>query len=236
MVNYEEAIKKPFTDIGRLILGIVLSLIPIVNWIAQGFILESSGVGKTKPSKNMPEWKDLGDYFIKGFLSFVITFIYMLPAIILFISIAGYAAVSLMAAFGGVMPEGFISAMAAGNLPRGEIAQFFSQNWMLALPTLVNLAPLILLGLFLLLVAIYLSPIAILNYLKNKKFGKAFEFSFVFKKAFTIKYFIVWILAGVIGLVLKTILSFIPWIGAAITFFITGVIAYSLYGQVFREK
>ena len=50
-VNYEEAIKKPFTDIAKLIIGIILSFIPIIWWFAKGFILESSGLGKIKPSK-----------------------------------------------------------------------------------------------------------------------------------------------------------------------------------------
>jgi len=236
MVNYEEALKKPFTDLGKLVLGIILSIIPIVNWIAQGFIIENSGVGKNKPSKKMPEWKDLGDYFVKGFLSYVILFIYLIPAIIVFLIAIGYAAGSLFSAFAGVMPEGFMSSMMTGNLPTGGMGQLFSQHWMLALPTLITLAPLILLGLILVLIAVYLAPIAILNYLKNKKFGKAFDFSFVFSKAFTGKYFIVWLIAGIIGVILRMILSFIPWLGFAIAYFISGVIAYSLYGQVFREK
>jgi hypothetical protein len=236
MVNYEEAIKKPFTDLGKLILGIILSIIPIVNWIAQGYIIENSGLGKNKPSKKMPEWKNLGDYFKKGLLSYVILFIYMIPAIIVFSIAIGYAAGSLLAAFGGVMPEGFMSSMMAGQVQREELRQLLSQHWMLALPTLITLAPILLLGLFLLLVAVYLSPIAVLNYLKNKKFGKAFDFNFVFSKAITGKYFTAWLVAGVIAAILRAVLFFIPWIGFAIAYFISGVIAYSLYGQVFKEK
>ena len=236
MVNYEEAIKKPFTEFGKLILGIILSLIPIVNWIAQGFILECSGIGKNKPSKKMPEWKEFGDYFVKGIVSYIIMFVYMIPAIVVFMVAVGVAASSMIPALLGVMPQGFMSSMAAGTMGKGELSQFFSQNWMLALPTLLSIAPLIILGLLLVLAAAYLSPMAILNYIKNKKFGKAFDFGYVFSKAFTANYLVVWIIAGVIGLVLNMILSFIPWLGSAIAFFISGVIAYSLYGQVFREK
>jgi hypothetical protein len=236
MVNFEEALKKPFTDFGKLILGIILSIVPIVNWIAQGFIIESSGLGKNKPSKKMPEWKDLGDYFVKGLLSYIIIFVYAIPAIIVSVAAIGYSAVSLTTAFMGVMPEGFMSAMMAGNLPKEQVGQFFSQNWVLAMPTLMAVAPLIILGLVLLLAAVYLSPVAILNYLKNKRFGKAFDFSFVTGKAFTVKYFIVWLIAGIIALVLKVILAFIPFVGPAIAFFVSGIIVYTLYGQAFREK
>jgi len=236
MVNYEESLKKPFSDLGKLIIGIILSVIPIVNWIAQGFIIESSGIGKNKPSKNMPEWKDSWDYFVKGLLSYIIAFIYAIPAIIVLVIAFGYAITSLFSTFMGVMPEGFMSSMMAGQVPKGEIAQIMSQNWILALPTITRAAPLILLGLLLLLVAAFLSPVAVLNYLKNKKFEKAFDMNFITKKAFTAKYFVVWLAAGIITLVLKAVLSFIPFLGFAIAYFISGVIAYSLYGQVYREK
>lgn len=236
MVNYEESFKKPFTDLIKLLIGIILSVIPIVNWISQGFILECSGVGKTKPSKNMPEWKDIWDYFVKGLLSYIIAIIYAIPAIIVFGIAVGFAAGSLMTTFMGVMPEGFASSMMANQASSGAIGQMLSQNWMLALPTIITVAPLILLGLLLLLIAVYLSPIAILNYLKNKKFSKAFDFNFVTGKAFKVNYFIIWLVTGVIALVLKAILSFIPFAGSAIAFFISGVIAYSLFGQYFREK
>lgn len=236
MVNYEDALKKPFTDLTKLVLGIILSIVPIVNWIAQGFILECSGAGKNKPSKKMPEWKNLGDYFVKGFLSYVIMFIYAIPAFIVFLVAVGFAAGSMIAAFSGAMPQEMTNSMMIGQANRAELGQFFSQNWMLAMPALISIAPLLILGLILLAIALYLSPIAVLNYIKNKKFGKAFDFGFVFKRAFRLNYFIVWIIAGVIGLILKMVLSYIPWLGAAIAFFVTGVIAYSMYGEIFREK
>lgn len=235
MVNYEESLKKPFTDLVKLIIGIILSVIPIVNWIAQGFIIECSGVGKNKPSKNMPEWKDMLDYLVKGLLSQIIALIYAIPAIIVLVIAFGFAIGSLVSTFTGILPEGFMSSMMAGQVT-GETANILTQNWMLALPTIISVAPLVILGLILLLIAAYLSPIAVLNYLKNKKFSKAFDLSFVTSKAFKVNYLITWIVVGVIALILKAILSFIPWIGSAIAFFISGVIAYSLFGQVFREK
>jgi len=236
MVKYENALKKPFTDLGKLVLGIILSIIPIINWIAQGFILECSGAGKNKPSKKMPKWKGLGDLFVKGFLSYVITFIYMVPAIIVFLVTIGYAASFLMPALVGIMPEGFISSMMAGQITGEDMGLLMSQNWMLILPALTAVAPILLLGMILLLAAFYLSPIAVLNYLKNKRFGKAFDFSFVISKALTGKYLITWLIAGIITIILRSVLFYIPWIGSSIAFFISGVIAYSLFGQVFREK
>jgi len=222
-VNYEEAIKKPFTDLMKLIIGVILSIIPIVHWLAKGFILECSGLGKTKPSKKMPEWKGWWYLFVKGFASDAILVIYAIPAILVFLVGAGAAVSSLAGTF-----------FASGSSPEA-MSQLISQNWYMALPTLLEIAPIMILGFILLLIAFYLTPIAVLNYLKTKKFGEAFNFSKVTKKAFTADYFVVWIIALIITAIVTAILSIIPAIGPQIAFFITGVIAYSLYGQIFRK-
>src|SRR3989344_4043515 len=70
------AIQKPFTDIKKLLIGIVLSIVPIVNFFSIGFSLESSGLGRNKKSAKMPEWDEWGDYFIKGLFAFVIGLLY----------------------------------------------------------------------------------------------------------------------------------------------------------------
>jgi hypothetical protein len=237
MVNYEEAIRKPFSDLAKLVIGIVLSVIPIIHWIAKGFILESSGVGKTKPSKNMPEWKDWGDLFVKGLLSDIIFLIYAIPAILVFILGAGLTIMSLMSGFlGTMMTQEMINQIQTGEAPPEVINQIISQNWMMILPTLMALAPVMLLALILLLFAFYLRPIATLNYIKSKKFSEAFDLSLVFKKAFTGNYFVVWLVATLITVIAMAILMFIPVLGRAIAVFVSGVIAFTLYGQVYREK
>jgi len=236
MVNYEEALKKPLTDLGKLVLGIILSIIPIIQLVAYGFAIECSGVGKNKPSKKMPEWRGYVEYFVKGLVAIIIAIIYAIPAILVLSIGIGYAAISMITTLVGIMPQDLLNSLMAGQVAGTQLEQFFTQNWMLTLPTLAAAAPVILIGLILLLIASYASPIAILNYLKNKSFGKAFDFGFVFSKALTLKYFIIWIIVGLISIVLNAVLSFIPWIGSAIAFFVSSVITWSLYGQVFREK
>jgi len=230
MVNYEEAIKKPFTDIVKLIIGIVLSIIPIISWIAKGFMIESSGLGKTKPSKKMPEWENWGHLFIKGLASDIILLIYALPAILVFIIGAGFALGSLASIFLGTIPPGMMSETSPG--PMEDIIR---QNWSELLPILITLAPIILLALILLLLALYLTPMAVLNYVKKKRFSAAFDFNTVLKKALTGKYFFVWLAVIIISGIVIAILSFIPFLGPAIAMFIMGVFSYSLYGQVYRE-
>jgi hypothetical protein len=226
MVNYEESIKKPFTDIVKLVIGIVLSIIPIIHWIAKGFILECSGFGKTRPSKNMPEWKDWLYLFIKGLASDIILFIYAIPAIVVFIIGAGIA-------IGSLAQSALISPELMG---KPEVAsQLISQNWYLALPALMQAAPIIIVGFILFLIATYLAPIAVLNYLNTKKFGEAFDFSKITKKAFTGNYFVNWLIVVIITAIVTFILSIVPFVGPQIAFFITGVIGYSIYGQVLRK-
>lgn len=233
-MDYESAIRKPFTDGGKLVLGIILSIVPIVNWIARGFMLECSGVGKSKPSKSMPEWKDLGYYFVKGFVSYVVAFVYAIPAIIVFVITASYAIGSLASIIMGAIPMGFNSMMPSqiGE----ELRLAMSQNWMQIIPILITAAPLVGLGLILLAIGMYLYPIGVLNYLKSKDLGKAFDLSMVTKKALTVNYLIAWIVSGVIFLAIQAVLSFIPLLGSAIAFFVAGVISWDLFGQAFREK
>ncbi len=237
MVNYEDAVKKPFTDLGKLFLGVILSAVPVVNWVTQGFVLECSGVGKNRPSRRMPDWKGFEDLFVKGFMSYLIMFVYAIPALLVFTMTLGYTAAYLLPTFIGLMPEGVSATVATGG-----IREIFTQNWMQMLPTLVTMSavliPMMLLGVLLLLVAIYLSPIGILNYIKTKKFAKAFDLNFVNKKAFKSKYLLTWLVSVIIAMVLKSVLTLWlgPWIGAAATFFIASTIAFSLFGQVMREK
>jgi len=42
MVDYGGAFKKPFQDITKLVIGIVLMIIPIVNFLAMGYFIETA--------------------------------------------------------------------------------------------------------------------------------------------------------------------------------------------------
>jgi len=92
MVNYTEAIKRPFTDGKKFLIGVLLNILPIVNLLVVGYTLECAKSAMKKKYK-LPEWENWGDYFVKGLLATIIGFIYMIPALMLlligFITIAG---------------------------------------------------------------------------------------------------------------------------------------------------
>jgi hypothetical protein len=236
MVNYEESFKKPFTDLTKLVIGIVLSFIPIIHWIARGFTIETSGLGKSKPSAKMPEWKNFGHLFVRGLLADIIFFIYTLPAIIIFAVGIGITIASVFSSVAGsFLPTDFFQAIRMGQFQDGTMRQMMMQNWPMMLPGILTAVPLFLLALLLLLIASYVSPIAILNYVKTNKFSEAFNFSFVCKKVCNGKYFMVWLIVVILTAIISAILSYIPVVGKAAAFFIIGVIAFTLYGQIFRE-
>lgn len=237
MVSYGESVKKPFTDLKKLLIGIVLSIIPIVNFtVVQGFAMESSGVGKAKPSKNMPEWKEWRQLFVKGLAAAVIKIIYMLPALVVIAVAVGLAIGDIASALlGTVVTPDLMKQIKAGETTPEQVQMLFRENWYLILPTVMKLAPIFLVGLLLLLIAAFLTPMAVLNYLKKRKFSAAFELSTVARKALTGKYILTWLVVIVLAIVLGVILSLIPLLGPAILLFLISVISYSLFGQAYRE-
>lgn len=236
MVKYEEAIKKPFTDIMKLVVGIILSFVPIINWIAKGFAIECSGLGKNKPSKDMPKWGSVTDLFVKGLLSDIIFFIYALPAVIVLLFGVGLTIGSLMNVYmGSVISPELMTSVMKNQTPSNVIGSLISKNWVMAVPVLISMAPIFLVGAILMLFAMYATPIAVLNYIKNKKFSEAFNFGVISKKIFTGKYFVVWLVSTILTAILTVVLSIIPFIGTVTALFISAVIYYTLYGQVYRE-
>ena len=209
------ALKKPFTDIKKLIIGTVLGIIPVVNFFTMGFALECSGLGKNKKSATMPEWDDWGDYFVKGLLAFVVSILYALPGglVILF---------GLGGAFFSMMGKGLFTGMMSGNM-----TGLFS--------TLATFGPVIFVGGLLLLLGAYLSPAGILSYLQSRDFGKAFAFGTIFAKAFSGAYFAAWIVGLLMSLVIAIVLGMIPIVGGMIGLFVVSVFYYTLLGEAYAS-
>jgi hypothetical protein len=237
MVNYEEAVTKPFTDIRNLIIGLVLSLIPIVNFtVVTGYLLECSGLGKNKPSKKMPKWDDWTELFVKGLKALAIGMAYMLPAVLVVSLGIGLAFAEVASTLiGSVLTPQMMEQLKAGGVTSDAAVQLLAQNWYLAIPGLLKLAPVFLAGALLALLASYLSPMAVLNSLAKRKFFAAFDFSTVLGKTLNVKYLTSWIIVTVLGLIFGGVLSAVPVVGSVAAMFIVGVAGYSIYGQLFRE-
>jgi len=208
MVNYGEAIKRPFQDVKKLIIGIFLSLIPIVNFIALGYILENVKPGARKNYK-LTEWGNWWELFVKGMAYMVIGFVYMIPALMVLFLTIGVAAI------------------------RGLFTDMSTETFLAILPAL-GIGILVFFVLF--LVAVYIIPSAVMNYVSKNKFSAAFEFSAITKKAFRADYFVAWLIATIYTAVITLLLVWLPWIGTAMATFIGTLTYYTIISEAWASS
>jgi type III secretory pathway component EscU len=133
----------------------------------------------------MPEWKSFRKLWVNGFVAKVINFIYSVPALILFIF--------------------FLR----------ELFQDLAMDRIRVLTTLIE-NPLNLIGIYgfgvvgvlLLRTALgYITPIATLNWVIEGKFGSALNFGKIFRRVFTKKYFLTWLILLLIGFGVDFVIS-----------------------------
>ncbi len=90
-MNYERALRFPVAEEGYLVkvlIGAVISLIPIVSFIAMGYLYKLAD-NIIRGNQVMPDWSNLGEKFINGIVVFVISFIYMLIPFIIVMATGG---------------------------------------------------------------------------------------------------------------------------------------------------
>ena len=94
-MNFGKSFAYMFDDanwVSKFLVGIVISMVPILNlaWAGYGIgIMRNMARGMEKP---LPSWDNLGEKIKDGLIIFVVTFIYLLPALIVLGIGAGIAA------------------------------------------------------------------------------------------------------------------------------------------------
>ncbi|MGB3905041.1 MAG: DUF4013 domain-containing protein [Anaerolineae bacterium] len=63
----------------KIVIGGILSLIPIVNFMVMGYMLEALKRSADGMDVPLPEWDDFGGKFIKGLVVIVILLVYTIP-------------------------------------------------------------------------------------------------------------------------------------------------------------
>ncbi len=206
MTDYETAFKKPFSDVKKLLIAMVLNIIPIVNFFVYGYFIE---VAKSSANKKtigiLPEWKNWGSLFVNALLALVISLAYALP-LILMAFIVGFK-VFLGMFTGDIVNLAALSGMGA---------------WLVLV---------LLYGFFF----IYVLPSAILSFAFSGKFASAFEFGNVLRKAFNAEYFVAWLVSIVYSAIASVVLGFIPYVGRAIGGAITGITMFTLLGEAYSS-
>ena len=209
MVDYESAIERPFQDIKKLLIGSLLGVIPVVNLIASGYIIENARNALNK-NKNLPEWDNWSDLFISGLAVAIISILYSVPSILLF-----------TIGFGSIL----IRVLASQEITASIL-----------LTAIAGSALTILAGLLLLLVAMYVIPIAILNYIHNNNFSSAFHLGKIFRVAFTCKYLAAWLIMLIYSTVVFGLSITIPIIGLGLGSFIVGITSLTIFTEIYSQK
>lgn len=235
-VDYFQAIKLPFTDPKKLIIGVLLSLpIPIVNFITNtvvsGYALYC-GKSAYEGKREMPDWQNWLNLWLKGFIAGIISLAYIIPAIVSFFTFAG----GMMADLQNSTRFGLLTVALNFLLnPFGMVGTY-------GVPIFIPWSFTVL--------ALYLIPIATLSYVIENKIGSAFDFRGLFKMAFTKTYFVAWLILFLIGYGTAYVSSIFPGfltaggdITVAIIFlaistfgsFIIDVFRNTLFGEVLAE-
>jgi magnesium-transporting ATPase (P-type) len=214
MEYFWNSIKRPFTDWKKLIIGIIISILPIVNFMAMGYQIRCA---KTSSLMKLPKWDKFGQLFVTGLFSAVILLIYLLPGIIIFGAALGTALVSFVPE---LQNADLMNIMSSADV--GVMAGIF-----------------MVIGLVLMILGSLIGSSAIIGYSQKLKFKDGF-IKEVFRKAFTSKFFFTWVLVGIYGLILSLVLSFIPdWeflnLGSSIRGFLYGVTYMTALGTIYKK-
>jgi len=210
-MDLSAAIKRPFQDATKLIIGCALNIVPIVNFLSLGYVLKSGELTLKKKSK-IPEWDDWGDFFVKGLLAFIIGLLWMIPAII--IGVVG----------GGTAIAAFVGTIVSGGTP--------------SFGAIVGAGIVLIVAFLLALITVYFIPAAVFGYIHKGKFGEAFNFSTVFRKALSGKYFIAWLLTMIVCFVLSLLGGLIPIARVVLVptgQFIGLMIGVTLIGSIYKN-
>lgn len=208
---FGDAFKRPFQDFKSLLIGIVIMLIPIVNFIGIGYLLQCAKTA-TKRNTDLPHWENWFDLFVKGVVALVIGIIYMIPAIITLALTIGVTALT-----GGF--AGILGAKGA-----------FTLLTTLATASIGLLATAVVGIIFWLL-----GSAAIVRYADRGSFSAAFELGAIARKAFTGTYFAAWLVGMIYCCVLTALLSLVPFLGGAIAMFIGGVTLWTLLAEAYSK-
>lgn len=209
--------------ISKLLVGLLVSIVPILNFAFLGYtvrLLRNVREGILYP---LPDWSDIGDYFVKGLILVVVIIIYMIPIIILSLILGGAGAVTDMTASGDL-------ADIAGGLIAGAGV---------LLTCLVTI--------YVLVFTFYFYAMVI-HFSRFGTFGSCFEFGKIFKiiSDNLREYLTGWVVAllfgivlGIVGAIAFTILFFIPCIGWILSLVLGAFLAvwpnlviFHLFGQV----
>lgn len=207
--------KRLFTNIGRLVILIILDIIPIVNLITVGYFAKA--VRESPASSDVPKLEGYGEMFVQGLKVAVAIIIYMIIPLIL------------------IMSGAFTPALGFGPYWMMGTPQGWGM-WTMGPIGIVLIIAGVVVGF---LVAI-IGAIGIVHMIKSNSFGKAFAFSEILKTIGKIgwgKYLGWLIIMFVLGMIVGWIgaISYVGWLITLIISPIYGVFAARSAALIYTE-
>lgn len=237
----QRAFTYPFEDerwpskflVGSLIY-LVSSVIPILPLIfALGYAMEAMRITIERGRAEMPEWDHWGELGLKGLYFFIISLVYMVPALIF--GLGG----ALLLFFDWIL---LISAAAVIEESSGRASLAITSGGVLFIVVMLSL---ILSSLLALLGSLPI-PVAVAHYLASGDLGAAFRLKEVWAtiRANTGDFLVAWALVYGLGLAVGSVLSLLssipcfcflaPILMAPLAFYLS-LFQMPLFGMIYRE-
>ncbi len=204
--------------ITRILIGGILGLIPIVNFVVYGYQLEVIKNVSQDQDLPLPDWDDFGGKFIKGLMVAIASFIYSLPLIILW---AAYFVLGLLIGGGAASTGSNDVSGAAGGV-------FFFCS--IAIGCIAFLYSIIVYGFVLI-------P-GIMRYAEEEEFGAFFKFGENLRVATSNlgSYIVMLLVIMVAGLAAGIVGGIACGIGIFFTGFWATLVSGHLLGQYWKES
>ena len=210
-IDMVSAFQRPFRDMKKTGLGLLLFIIPLANIFSFGYILENAKLSM-EGKKTLAPWKHTGALFVQGLFAILLEIIYSLP--LLFV---GVYTLSLSG-----IPLGQLESVSF------EAALLSSPQWILGLA--------IVFGLFF----AYFAPLAVLAYVHRSSLGEGFRFKRLWKKGISKAYVLPWlvsiiflnVLVFVVGLQFFD-LGVVSYVLSRIALYLGEIVRYTLLGEVY---
>ena len=211
-MDYGKSFSFVFDDeewVQKILIGGILSLIPIVNLVAIGYglkVLKNVAAGMEKP---LPDWDDFGDYFVKGLVSSLGSVVWALPVI-------------------GVSIFIWVVSAVTGYDMDPQYVSWPVQCCLSGLGCLSGLYGLLMWAVM---------PAVITQYAVTGEFGAMFRFGKIYKYiTANIGPYIIALLLGIVAMFIAGFGLILCIIGVAFTGFWASLVSNHLLGEVYRAS
>lgn len=198
------AVKKPTTDVKNLAIGIILSIIPLVNVLTiSGYLIRVANRTMNKDN-SLPGFDNFGELVVDSIKYLVISIVYMIPALVVFLIAAG----------------SMVAAIMNASMTTGDPSTAITNAVMASIGTA---GILLIVGIILAILGAIMGLSGMLNYAKTKQLGKAFAVGEVLGNFFNVGFIIaviVGIVLYIVAMVIGGLLMMVPVIGLILWFVI----------------